>query len=217
MALPQLVVFVESSLRAGQSRDAVRAALEQAGWSKDQIADALAHFADLAFAVPVPRPRAQLSARDAFWYLLMFATLYWSAFYLADLLFGFINRAYPDQANLSYYGDNTEYVERGIRWATAALIVAFPVFIFAALKIGREVAADPTRRNSAMRKWLTYLTLLLAASAIVGDGVTLVYNMLSGELTVRFILKVVVVAVIAAAVFGYYTWSMRRDDEALGR
>jgi uncharacterized protein DUF5671 len=217
MALPQLVVFVESSLRAGQPRDAVRAALEQAGWSKDQIADALAHFADVAFAVPVPRPRAQLSARDAFWYLLMFGALYWSAFYLADLLFGFINRAYPDPANSSFYRNTAEYVESGIRWATAALIVAFPVFIFAALKIGKEVAADPTRRNSAIRKWLTYLTLLVAASAIVGDGVTLVYNLLSGELTTRFILKVIVVAVIAAAVFGYYTWSNRRDDEALGR
>jgi hypothetical protein len=217
MALPQLVVFVESSLRAGQPRDAVRAALEQAGWSKDQIADALAHFADVAFAVPVPRPRAQLSARDAFWYLLMFGALYWSGYYLADLLFGIINRAYPDGLNPSYYANTTDYVERGIRWATAALIVAFPVFLFAALKIGKEVTADPTRRNSAMRKWLTYLTLLVAASAIVGDGVTLVYNLLSGELTVRFILKVLVVAVISAVVFGYYTWSMRRDDEALGR
>ena len=217
MAQSQLVVFVDSALRAGQSRDAVRAALEQAGWSKDQVADALAHYAEVAFAVPVPRPRAQLSARDAFWYLLMFGTLYTSAYYLGDLLFGFINRAYPDAANLNYYANTTEYVERGIRWATAALIVAFPVFLLTALKIGREVAADPTRRNSAMRKWLTYITLLVAASALVGDGITLVFNLLSGELTVRFILKVVVVAVIAAAAFSYYTWSNRRDDEALGR
>jgi uncharacterized protein DUF5671 len=217
MAQAQLVVFVESALRAGQPRDAVRAALEQAGWSKDQVADALAYYADVAFAVPVPRPRAQVSARDAFWYLLMFGALYTSAYYLGDLLFGFINLAYPDEVNSSYYGNRIEYVESGIRWATAAVIVAFPLFLFAALRIGKEVAADPTRRNSAMRKWLTYITLLVAASAIVGDGITLVYNLLGGELTVRFVLKVVVAAVIASAVFGYYTWSMRRDDEALGR
>jgi hypothetical protein len=217
MALPQLVVFVESSLRAGQPRDSVRAALEQAGWSKDQITDALAHFADVAFVVPVPRPRAQLSARDAFWYLLMFGALYTSAYYLGDLLFGFINLAYPDEANVTFYANAREYIESGIRWATAALIVAFPVFLLAALKLGREVAADPSRRNSAMRKWLTYITLLVAASALIGDAITLVYDVLSGELTVRFMLKVLVVAVIAVAVFGYYIWSMRRDDEALGR
>lgn len=217
MAQAQLVVFVESALRAGQPRDAVRAALEQAGWSKDQVADALAHYADVTFAVPVPRPRAQLSARDAFWYLLMFGALYTSAYYLGDLLFGFINLAYPDEVNSSYYANRIEYIESGIRWATAAVIVAFPLFLFAALRVGKEVAADPTRRNSAMRKWLTYITLLVAASAIVGDGITLVFNLLGGELTVRFILKVVVAAAIAGAVFGYYTWSMRRDDEALGR
>jgi len=216
MADTKLVVFVESALRAGQPRDAVRQALEQAGWAKDQIADALAHYADVAFAVPVPRPRAQLSARDAFWYLLMFGTLYSSAFYLADLLFGFINLAFPDDV-VNRYNDATEYVERGIRWGTAAVIVSFPVFMFAAIRISREVAADPTRRNSAMRKWLTYITLLVAASAIVGDGITLIFNVLSGELTLRFVLKVLVVAAIAVTVFGYYTWSMRSDDEALGR
>lgn len=214
MSRAELVVFVESALRAGQPRDAVRAALEQAGWSKDQIADALAHYADVAFAVPVPRPRAQVSARGAFWYLLMFGTLYVSAFYFGDLLFGFINRAFPD--DLAFVGQ-TEFVERGIRWATAALIVAFPVFLFTAWKTGKEIAADPTRRNSAIRKWLTYITLLVAAAVIVGDGVTLVFNVLSGGLTLRFILKVLVVAMIASAVFGYYTWSMRADDAALGR
>jgi hypothetical protein len=214
MADTRLVVFVESALRAGQSRDSVRHALELAGWSKDQVADSLAHYADVAFAVPVPRPRAQVSARDAFWYLLMFGTLYLSAYYLGDLLFGFINRAFPDGVS---YPQRTEYIESGIRWATAAVIVAFPVFLFAAWKTGKEVAADPTRRNSAIRKWLTYVTLLVAAAAIVTDGMTLIYNVLSGELSVRFILKVLVVAVIASAGFGYYTWSIRADDAALAR
>jgi hypothetical protein len=97
------------------------------------------------------------------------------------------------------------------------LIVAFPVFLLASLTIGKQVAADPTRRNSAMRKWLTYLTLLVAAGVIVGDGITLVFNVLSGELTTRFVLKVLVVAVVAGAAFGYFTWSMHGDDEALGR
>jgi hypothetical protein len=217
MAQAQLVAFVESALRAGEPRDAVRAALEQAGWSRDQIADALAHYADVAFALPVPRPRTQLSARDAFWYLLMFGALYVSAFYLGDLLFGFINLAYPDELNASYYGNTTAYIEDGIRLATAALVVAFPTFLFTAWKTGKEVVADPTRRNSAIRKWLTYMTLLVAAAVIVTDGITLVYSVLSGELTMRFILKVLVVAAIASTAFGYYTASMRADDAALAR
>jgi hypothetical protein len=214
MAQAQLVTFVEAALRAGQPREGVRTVLEQAGWSKEQVADALAHYADVTFAVPVPRPRVQLSARDAFWYLLMFGTLYVSAFHLGSLLFGFINKALPDDLER---GPAAQFVDNGIRWATAALIVAFPVFLFAATKLAKEVVADPSRRSSSVRKWLTYLTLLVAAAVIVGDSITLVFNVLSGELTLRFVLKVVVVAAIAGAVFGYFTWSTRVDDQALER
>ena len=213
MADARLTGFVEAALHARQSKDDVRKALEQAGWSADQIADGLAHFADVAFAVPVPRPRAQVSARDAFWYLLMFGTLYVSAYHLGELLFDFINRLYPDELERR----NAPYLVNSIRWSTAALIVAFPIFVLTARRIARDVATDPTRRNSAIRKWLTNLTMLAAAAVLVGDGITLVYNLLGGELTVRFVLKVLVVAAIAGAVFGYYGASLKADDLALKR
>jgi len=212
VAEARLTVFVDTALRAGASRDAIRQALEQAGWSKDQIVDGLAHYADVAFVVPVPRPRAQLSARDAFWYLLMFGTLYVSLYHLGDLSFGLVNLALPDELD-----GNGLYLRSGIRWSTAALIVGFPVFLFAAIKISREVAAEPTRLNSAVRKWLTQLTLLVAAAVLVGDSMTLVFSLLGGELTLRFVLKVLIVAIIAGAAFGYYMASLRADDRALER
>jgi hypothetical protein len=46
---------------------------------------------------------------------------------------------------------------------------------------------------------------------------TLVFSLLSGELTLRFVLKVLIVAVIAGAGFGYYMASLRADDRALER
>jgi len=61
------------------------------------------------------------------------------------------------------------------------------------------------------------LTLTGATLIVVGDIIMLLYNVLSGELTLRFVLKVLVVAVIAGAVFGYYTWWMKADDGALQR
>jgi hypothetical protein len=191
----------------------VEGALAEAGWSREQIADGLAHYSDVAFVVPVPRPRAQVSARDAFWYLLMFGTLYASAYYLGNLLFSFINSTFPNE----FERDNMSFVIMGIRFATAGLVVAFPVFLLAAWRISRQIAADPTRRNSAIRKWLTYVTLLIASAVLVGDSISLVYNLLGGELTTRFVLKVLVVAAIAGSAFGYYTWSMKADDEALKR
>ena len=63
-----------------------------------------------------------------------------------------------------------------------------------------------------MRRWLTYLTLFLAAVVLVGDMITLVYNVLGGELTVRFVLKVLVAALIAGSIFGWYLVDLRREE-----
>jgi hypothetical protein len=213
MADSRLIAFVDAALRAGATRADVEKALEDAKWSREQIADGLGHYADVPFVVPVPRPRAHLSARDAFLYLLMFAMLYLSAYYFGSLLFQLINSAFPD--GLERFTLNA--IGQRIRFATAGLIVAFPVFLLTTSRIARAIRGDATHRNSAVRKWLTYLTLFVGAAVIVGDSITLLYNLLSGDLTVRFVLKVLVVAAIAGSVFGYYTWSIRADDEALAR
>lgn len=212
MAEKPLTDFVDSALRAGASRAETERVLLEAGWARDQVSDALRHFADVDFAVPVPRPRAQTSASDAFLYLVMFGMLYISAFNFGSLLFQFINLAFPDPLALS-----NRFADETIRWSTSALLIAFPVFLFVACRIERGIARDPTRRSSGVRKWLTYLTLFLAACIIVGDLITLLYGLLSGELTLRVILKALTVGLISGAIFGYYLWSMRMDDAVLAQ
>jgi hypothetical protein len=190
----------------------VEQALLTAGWSPEQVADGLSSFADVDFLVPVPKPRAQLSARDAFRYLVMFGTLYVAAFQFGQLLFQFVNLAIADEL-----AANVNRVYWQIRWATSALIVSYPIFLYTSYRITVEIAQDPTRRNSAVRRWLTYVTLFLAVSIITGDLIALLFNFLSGEVTFRFLLKFAIVAVIAGSVFSYYLWSMKADDKALAR
>ena len=60
-----------------------------------------------------------------------------------------------------------------------------------------------------VRKGLGYLTLFIAAILAIIDVSTLVYNLLGGEITIRFILKVLVVLAVAAVVFFYYLKEMR--------
>ncbi len=213
MADAALLAFVQESLRAGASREETEAVLLDAGWSRDQVDNALSAFAAVKFPVPVPVPKSQVSARDAFLYLVMFGMLYVSAYNLGNLLFQFIDLAIPDPL-VQLYGD---IAGRQIRFATSSLLVAFPTFLFVAWRIERRVAADPTQRTSGVRKWLTYLTLVVAACIIIGDLIALLNGLLSGALTARFVLKSLTVGLIAAAVFGYYLWSMRADDEALNR
>lgn len=203
--------FVEAALRAGASRAEVRRALSTAGWSDEQIRDALGAFAEVDFVVPVPRPKAQLSARDAFVYLVTFGALYLSAWQFGNLLFQFVNLAFPDEL------EAVAYHHGQIRWAAATLIIAFPIYLYLSFRVARDLAADPTRRNSAVRRWLTYITLTVAAFVVLGDLISLIYGLLSGELTTRFVLKSLIVAGVAGALFGYYFWSVKADDAALAR
>jgi hypothetical protein len=212
-----LAEFVNKALSAGASREETQRALLEAGWARDQVNDALSSFSEVEFIMPVPRPKARLSARDAFLYLVMFAMLYISAFHLGNLLFQFINLGFPDPLleRQGYSFDPTAAAKDAIRFATASLIVAFPVFLFTAHRIGKDIDEDPTRRSSGVRKWLTYITLFIAACIIVGDLISLLDNFLSGELTIRFALKVATVGLIAGGVLAYYLRAMRVDDEAL--
>ncbi len=207
-ATQSLELFVREALLKGASRQTIEAALTGAGWTTEQTRDALNAYAEVDFPVPVPKPRPYLSPREAFLYLVLFATLYLSAYHLGSLLFDFINRAFPDAAD----PDNASRLVQSMRWSVASLVIAFPVFLFIARHLGKDLARNPVKRLSAVRRWLTYLTLFVAATVLVGDLITLVYNVLGGELSMRFVLKVLVVGLIAGAIFGYYLRDLRREE-----
>ena len=205
-----LELFVRDALAQGASKDAIEETLAAAGWPPEQVRSALDAYADVDFSIPVPKPRPYLSAREAFLYLVLFASLYVAAYHLGSLLFDLINRAWPDAAESNLA---TSHLAQSMRWSTASVIIAFPVFLYVARYLGKELARNPVKRLSAVRRWLTYLTLFLAAAVLVGDMITLVYNVLGGELTVRFVLKVLVAAVIAGAIFAYYLLDLRREEK----
>jgi len=169
----------------------------------------LVTFADIEFPLPVPRPKPYLSAREAFMYLILFTTLYISAFNLGHLIFQFINRAFPDPSAPAAIA---QYARYSIRWSVSSLIVAFPIFLYMSNRLNNAVMRDPIKRASKIRRWLTYMTLFITAGFIIGDLIALVNNLLGGGLTWRFVLKVLTVAIIAGAVFGYYTWDLRHEE-----
>ena len=208
----ELSEFVKAALARGVPRAEIDAVLRQAGWSIDQTRMALAGYADADFPIPVPKPRPSLDARDAFVYLVLFSTLYWSAYHLGSLLFDIINVTFPDPA-----GDRDRlmpYIRSSMRWSVSSLVVAFPVFVYLSWLVGREVAADPNKGRSKVRRWLTYMTLFVASGIIIGDVITLLYSLLGGEITIRFLLKALVVAFIAGTVFWYYLTSLEAPGKA---
>ena len=204
--------FIKESLERGINRESIRAVLLEAGWQERDVRSALAAYAEVDFPVAVPRPRPYLHAREAFLYLVSFISLYVFAFSLGAVLFGLIDHTFPD--TLHRYRSPASAADAT---ALAAVIVAFPLYLFLMRRLAVAVAADPERRQSLVRRWLTYLTLVVGAGIILGDIIALLASLLTGDPTVSFFLKVAVVLLIVAPIFGYYLWDMRQaEDEVAG-
>lgn len=144
-----------------------------------------------------------VSPKDVFLDIWTVASLYVSAGFLISLLFDFVNYYLPDAANPYFSADS-------LRWSVAILLTIFPTHVIAQWLLQKEYARQPAKRERRLHKWLLYLTLFLAAVAIVADLATLIYNFLGGELSARFILKVLSVALVAGGILCYYILDIRR-------
>lgn len=215
--MTELTQFVRESLLAGKSRDEVRAVLSQAGWQQDEIDDSLSRFADVAFPVPVPLKRTSGSAREAFLYLVTFMMLYTAAISLGNLLCGFVERAMPDPIHEEYYYYSAGAQASEMRWLIASLIVSFPVWFFLTRGHLVSYAKDPERRASPVRRWLTYLTLFVAASTVLTTLIVMLAGALGGESFTRTLFKSLIVIAIAGGVFGFYLWELRRDEKKVAK
>jgi membrane protein YqaA with SNARE-associated domain len=199
----RLSSFVKDALERGLPRADIAAALSKAGWNQADIASALDEYAEIDFPLPVPRRQPYGSAFEAFLYLLIFLCLFISAFSFGGLLFEFVDRWIPDPLQYSWNNDTN-----AIRGFTAALIVAFPLYLWLSTLAARRIRREPARRESRIRQWLTYVTLFIAAAVIIVDLITLLAGLLQGDLTLRFALKTLTVLLIAGLIFGYYLWEL---------
>lgn len=137
----------------------------------------------------------KMTPKDFFLQLGIIATLYVSIIALISFLFSVINLSLPDAS--SYYYDGS-----GIAWSMSVFIVVYPVLVYLLAKTNKYFVESPERREVSIKKWATYLTIFLTALTIVIDLIVLMFTFLQGEqLTLRFILKVLVVVVVALTVF----------------
>jgi hypothetical protein len=197
----ELVPFVRDALARGVSRPLIRDTLLAAGWSSSQANEALAAFADGDFPIPVPRPRPYVDAREVFLYLAMFAAMYLSMVNFGGIVFSLIEHAFP-RPNYP----QISLAER-VRFSVSVLIVAAPLFLYLFALLNREAHEDPGKRVSPIRRKLTYLTLFISGAVIIGVVVCTIYGFLGGDVTMRFLLKLLTVGAIAGAVFLFF----RRD------
>lgn len=144
-------------------------------------------------------------------------TLFVSLPALITLLFSIINLQFPDAAD-AYWQIASE--EDTVRYSVAVLVIFFPAYLL----ITRMV--NKARRNEGelyhtLTRWLVYLALLVAGVTMLTDLAVVVYTFLGGEITVRFILKALMLLVVIAAAFAYYAYDakgywQKREKQSIG-
>ena len=146
--------------------------------------------------------------RDVFLYLLSIITLAIIGISFGTLIFQILNVYFPDILN---YQPNSAYYD-SIRYSVASLIVVFPVYLWIMKFLQKDLEVFPEKKDLKIRKWLLYFALFITAIIIIIDLIVLIFNFLQGELTIRFILKVITVFLIAGAIFIYYKRILKAGD-----
>ncbi len=143
-------------------------------------------------------------------YLLTFGALYAWATSLILLFFTYINFAFPDPAWRTSSAQLAAIMSI-VRVQLAIVIVTFPVFMVLWHFLLRQARLDAEKARGAIRRWLGYLSIFVGALTLSGDVMTLIYFLLEGQLTVRFLLKAGLLFVIAGGLVLYLAFTMRHE------
>lgn len=132
-------------------------------------------------------------------------TLYVSITSFLVLVFALINLIIPDPAESLW---QLERHLNSIRFSIATLIVFFPAYLVATRYVHTQRQKEQSEYIGVIR-WLVYLSLLIGGLILLGSTVSVVYTFLSGELTLRFVLKALVLVMVVGAASWYYGQDVR--------
>lgn len=128
------------------------------------------------------------------------------------LAFDVLDKKFPDALNAVYQYGYASYNYDAIRSSIATLIIVFPVFLLLSYLWSKTVKNGLGSIDSSIRKWMVYLILFLSSIVLIVDLVTLVRYFVSGEITSRFIYKVIVTLLVALFVGVYYIFEITNRD-----
>lgn len=121
------------------------------------------------------------------------------------LIFSLINILIPDSASAFW-----EYrsAESSIRFTVATLAIFLPALV-TLLYFTNKLRRQEEIQYTIVTKWLVYLSFIIGGGIVLGDAVTLLHNLLSGELTARFLLKAFLLGAVIISVLVYYVLDLK--------
>lgn len=150
------------------------------------------------------------SAKYAFFYLLSLVALVFVAISVGMIVFQIINKEIVDVLN-NYSGSYSDDV---MKFAISAIIVSAPIYYLTSRQIYKNLYKGALDKDAGVRKWLTYLILLVAVIVMIGFLIATINSFLYGDLTTKFILKTLTALIISGSVFSFYLYDIRREEVA---
>ncbi len=148
------------------------------------------------------------AAKFAFYYLLSLVALVFMSLSTGMIIFQIINKFIVDVIN-EYSG---RYSDEAMKFAISSIFIAAPIYYFVSRAIMQNIFSGKLDRESQIRKWLSYLILLISSVVMIGWLIGTLNSFLDGELTLKFFLKALTAVGISATIFSYYYLEIKRRE-----
>ncbi|HSX09086.1 MAG TPA: DUF5671 domain-containing protein [Candidatus Saccharimonadales bacterium] len=217
----ELKTYIEKARNKKLKDEQIKNSLLAVGWQEEQIAEALSIDPDLP--VPPPPPFvAHVGMWTGFLYIIFFISLYVLATAVSGILHLWVDKAIPtviDNANTTTSSDFSFFfpdfeTPSVIRGYIAAIIVSFPLFIVLAFVLKRQLVTQPIVRNLRSRKLLIYITLIITFLILLGNIITICYDLLAGTVTGNGLGHLGVTLLIVGAIFTYFIGEVKNDRKS---
>jgi hypothetical protein len=148
------------------------------------------------------------AAKYAFFYVLSLVALIFMSVSVGIIFFQIINKEIIDLIN-EYSGN---YSDGAMKFAISAIIISAPIYYFTSKQIYKNLRQGKLEGEAGVRKWFTYLILLVSIIVMIVWLITTINGFLSGELTTKAILKALVALAISGITFSFYLYDIRREN-----
>lgn len=210
--------YIENSRNEGVEDAKIRQNLLEKGWKDSEISKHL--NGNNSLNVPSP-PEQKTSTGAHLWitfeYILMFISLYIVIFSIWYILFQLVGSwLLPDKTTGSY-GYYSYYSYGSTEKPLAALIVSLPIFSVLFLHLSRLENKKPELRKLIARKILIYITMLINFIIILASLITLVSELLDGNVTTISVVRIFLTIFLTSLVFAYCISLVLEDKKELAK
>lgn len=215
MSSDVLVEFVKDARKAGKNLAETREVLIQSGWEPARVSEALSRFVDRDFPVAVPKPIVYASPRLTFLNLFHFLVLYLSTYHVVATLFTLLDFYLPDGLGRRIgFFYNYGSIGEALRDHIAVIVVGVPLVYLSNIVI--QAAIFETKQAiPQIRLKLIYLTMFIGACVMLGNGICFVHYFLAGELSIRFMIKLGILSLLALAGFVFFKLETKDTEKQI--